>query len=1041
MNRLLFQTIVVVAFCGMVFGAESSVFWIPGENQQEFNRFPANPTTNDVITVTIPTDVYANMYEADQTLGGTPTIIIDSSQRIVDLTFEPPLPASPSPPPDDPVSGLQCYFGPLDQGVWTFFTQFPGTIYTDTFNVSAATSTPVISGRVQTFNGLGVSDVTLFFSNGGGVTLTDNSGFYSKIVPSGWSGTVSPFKNGYAFSPSSRSYSNVFSSKPGQDYEATEEQPPPSGNYLTEQFVTGQVFDLQYASITFFPTSDGSSYSFDVERISVLPTNPGGGVYLPMGDDDYRFVKLGGSKTISIFGRTFTGIYVGSNGYITFTEGDTAFAVSLSNYFDLLRAAGLFTDLDPSEFGEISYRQMSDRIAVTWLNVPEHNTNNLNTFQIELFFDGTIRYSYLGIDSQNIIVGLSEGLGVPPDFEETNFASFAPPPPSTGYFTEQFNASHPFDLSYTTILFSPTNESSFYNVSVQRISQLPTNPSGGISLGLGDDDSKFVKLSGSAEVSIYDNIFSGFYVGSNGYITFTQPDQEHVGSLANHFNLLRVSGLFTDLNPSQRGQVTWRQLTDRAVVTWQNVPEYNRNNSNTFQIALYYDGRISISFLGIDAHSAIVGLSQGLGVPPDYKNTIFSDFLTVPPPPPVQTSPVEQFTGGSDSFDLSYMSVTFDPSGSGTSYSATVQQISQLPTNPSGGSNLTLGDDDFAFVKLPGSDIVSIYGNSFTGIYVGSNGYITFTQGDQEYTDSLENQFDTLRVSGLFVDLDPSSGGQVSYKNLNDRVAVTWQNVPEYSSGGPNTFQIELFFNGRIRLSWLTISAVTGIVGLSNGQGIPTDFQETNFSELSSQPPPPVKDYLTEVFSANTNPFDLSYSSVTFTPVSGGSAYVGSLEDITQLPTNPAGGTDLPLSDDNYVLVGLADQARVLIFGQSFPAIFVGSNGYITFTHGDTNHSPTLADEFDTLRVSSLFCDLTASYTGSITARQLNNRVAVTWLDVPEFSNTAPNTFQIEMFFDGRIRLSWLDIGSRNNIVGLSNGLGVPSGFVMTDFSLEYAQP
>jgi hypothetical protein len=55
--------------------------------------------------------------------------------------------------------------------------------------------------------------------------------------------------------------------------------------------------------------------------------------------------------------------------------------------------------------------------------------------------------------------------------------------------------------------------------------------------------------------------------------------------------------------------------------------------------------------------------------------------------------------------------------------------------------------------------------------------------------------------------------------------------VPEYGESNSNTFQIEMYFDGRIQLSWLGIASENGIVGLSDGLGIPPEFQETDFSE------------------------------------------------------------------------------------------------------------------------------------------------------------------------------------------------------------------
>jgi S-layer homology domain. len=64
----------------------------------------------------------------------------------------------------------------------------------------------------------GVAGVTLNYT--GGSTSTDGSGNYSFGVPSGWSGTVTPSKSGYVFSPASLLYSSVVADQTGQNYTA-----------------------------------------------------------------------------------------------------------------------------------------------------------------------------------------------------------------------------------------------------------------------------------------------------------------------------------------------------------------------------------------------------------------------------------------------------------------------------------------------------------------------------------------------------------------------------------------------------------------------------------------------------------------------------------------------------------------------------------------------------------------------------------------------------------------------------------------------------
>jgi hypothetical protein len=82
---------------------------------------------------------------------------------------------------------------------------------------------PVISGMVTNDEGFGIPDVTLSFAADGGepsFTSTDANGNYSHAVAYGWSGTVTPSKEGYIFDPQDNPYSDVTADKPGEDYSA-----------------------------------------------------------------------------------------------------------------------------------------------------------------------------------------------------------------------------------------------------------------------------------------------------------------------------------------------------------------------------------------------------------------------------------------------------------------------------------------------------------------------------------------------------------------------------------------------------------------------------------------------------------------------------------------------------------------------------------------------------------------------------------------------------------------------------------------------------
>ncbi len=184
----------------------------------------------------------------------------------------------------------------------------------------------------------------------------------------------------------------------------------------------------------------------------------------------------------------------------------------------------------------------------------------------------------------------------------------------------------------------------------------------------------------------------------------------------------------------------------------------------------------------------------------------------------------EEFPSGND---LPGSMATFVPNGTIDFYAGCIEPLpvpGQLPTDPTGGTSLGLTDDSYAEVTLTGGQTVSFYGVTYTSFFVGSNGYITFGAGDTDYSESLSDHFRLPRISGWFDDLNPSSGGTVSYKQLSDRVAVTWENVPEFSATGANTFQVELFFDGTIRIAWADMTSGDGIAGLSEGNGLDPDF-------------------------------------------------------------------------------------------------------------------------------------------------------------------------------------------------------------------------
>ncbi|HEY1083629.1 MAG TPA: M6 family metalloprotease domain-containing protein, partial [Prosthecobacter sp.] len=113
------------------------------------------------------------------------------------------------------------------------------------------------------------------------------------------------------------------------------------------------------------------------------------------------------------------------------------------------------------------------------------------------------------------------------------------------YFTELF-AAGTHDLDNQSFLFTP-QAGPTYAATRHTVTGFPTPVTGGTALSLTDNSFAQVTLTGGKQVSFYGQNYSSFFVGSNGYITFTSGSNEAAESLGTHFSLRRISGFFDDL--------------------------------------------------------------------------------------------------------------------------------------------------------------------------------------------------------------------------------------------------------------------------------------------------------------------------------------------------------------------------------------------------------------------------------------------------------------------------------------------------------------
>jgi len=197
----------------------------------------------------------------------------------------------------------------------------------------------------------------------------------------------------------------------------------------------------------------------------------------------------------------------------------------------------------------------------------------------------------------------------------------------------------------------------------------------------------------------------------------------------------------------------------------------------------------------------------------------------------------EQITNGGD---LAGLALNFTPSGGPSFYTQTNSPIGGFPTAPAG-FELDFGIfGDPIEAGLLGGRKVSFYGVEYDTLWIASDGSVSFGDDPGPSGNSLGDHFEVPRISALPVDAS-GPGSLVTYGQDATKLFITYEDADTKGvSGSGNDFQIELFFNGDIRLSYVDVDpTLSGVVGLSLGgfQGsVPTDFVPSDLSAANTAP-------------------------------------------------------------------------------------------------------------------------------------------------------------------------------------------------------------
>lgn len=200
--------------------------------------------------------------------------------------------------------------------------------------------------------------------------------------------------------------------------------------------------------------------------------------------------------------------------------------------------------------------------------------------------------------------------------------------------------------------------------------------------------------------------------------------------------------------------------------------------------------------------------------------------------------PLVQKFDGFDSFDLDFRRLTFTPEGAaGYHVCRDTALVFPVPTDTA--TSISFPNDGFVKIGLTSSKRVTLFGKQYPSVYVSMNGALSVEAPDEGLF-QLGDHFQQPRVSAFFRDIVTNSTSRISYEQLSDRFVATWERVLPFGFNQTNNFQIELFFDGMLRISFLDMATSTGITGLSDGEGFPVDLVQADFSQLPDCDTPPL---------------------------------------------------------------------------------------------------------------------------------------------------------------------------------------------------------
>lgn len=193
------------------------------------------------------------------------------------------------------------------------------------------------------------------------------------------------------------------------------------------------------------------------------------------------------------------------------------------------------------------------------------------------------------------------------------------------YSTEEFKnaAGARFDLANTSLTFTLRSSDNSYALCQTPAAAFPVDPAGGQFLA-DDEDCHLVTLGAGRTIRHPAGLFSAATIHKDGSVTLGEGCSLFP-SLSAHFSYPRISPFLRLQYPVSSNRISWLELGDRLVVTWNGMRTYSPSGTNSYQAELFYNGNVRMTWRSMGTPNAVVGVSRGSESASDFEPLDLSD--------------------------------------------------------------------------------------------------------------------------------------------------------------------------------------------------------------------------------------------------------------------------------------------------------------------------------------------------------------------------------------------------------------------------------